>query len=72
MGDLIVGLMYLGQLHRSQLVNFTNWYKTIIIQMSNSVFSSSSILYPKIGFYTIKIQLVLQGWIGLGPSGDQP
>jgi hypothetical protein len=72
MGDLIVGLMYLGQLHRSQLVNFTNWYKTIIIQMSNSVFSSSSILYPKIGFYTIKIQLVLWGKIGLGPSGDQP
>ncbi len=27
MGDLIVGLIYLGQLHRSQLVNFANWEK---------------------------------------------
>ncbi len=65
MGDLIVSLIYLGQPHRSQLVNFANWYKTIIIQMSNSVFSSSSTLYPKIGFYTIKIRLVLQDRIGL-------
>ncbi len=64
--------LYFGQLHRGQLVNFANWEKQIIIQISNIVFSRSSILYPKIGFYTIEIQLVLQGRIGLGPSGDQP
>jgi hypothetical protein len=72
MGDLIIGLIYLGQLHKGQLVNFTNWEKQIIIQISNRVFSRSSILYHKIGFYIVKIQLVLQCKIGLGPSGDQP
>jgi hypothetical protein len=27
MDDFIIGLMYLGQLHKGQLVNFANWKK---------------------------------------------